>query len=185
MSGWYLGLLCVMCGVVFVTDCLFRRVPNLLLVLVIGAYAVIRVLDSMDFPVGAAVGVQASLAGAVLAFFFLLPFYAFRAMGAGDVKFFAVLGLLMGPAGAAVVWLAGTALTGVHAVIQLIWASGAAPGLAVWGHAAGNWVDGENGRLRRLAMWIRDKRQRRRGIPYAAYMAVAAAAYPFWIHARL
>ncbi|QEI05640.1 prepilin peptidase [Pigmentiphaga aceris] len=184
MSGGYLVLLWVLCGVVFVTDWLFRRVPNRLLLVVLAAYVVLRVADWAGLPAGTAIDLQSSLVGGVLAFVFLLPFYAFRAMGAGDVKYFAVLGLLMGPAGVLVVWLAGTALTGVHAVMQWIYASEAVPALANLGRVAGSWMDGGGGRLQRLATWIHDKRQGRRGIPYAAYMAIAAVAQP-WISARL
>lgn len=184
MSGWYLALLWVMCAMVFITDWLFRRVPNRLLIGALAGYSVIRLADWAGVPVGAAVDVQASLVGGVLAFLFLLPFYAFRAMGAGDVKCFAVLGVLLGPAGVLSVWLVGTALTGVHAVVQLVCASDAIPGMASLGRVVGTWVDIDSARLQRLLAWIREKRQGRRGIPYAAYMAVAAVAQP-WINARL
>jgi len=181
MSGWYLGLLWSLCGVVFVTDWLFRRVPNRLLIAVIVGYVAIRLADAAGVSVGAAVPLSESLTGAVLAFIFLLPFYAFRAMGAGDVKCFAVMGLLLGPLGAGWVWLIGSALTGIHALI-LVCAAGGMPGLVgqlgVKVAALGKEVDG-------LTAWIRNKRGGRRGLPYAAYMAVAALGQLYWINAKV
>ena len=38
-----------------------------------------------------------AMVGAGLGFLLLIPFYAIRAMGAGDVKFLAALGALLGP----------------------------------------------------------------------------------------
>ena len=184
MSGLYLGLLWALCTVVFFTDWLFRRVPNRLLIVVLVSYLLIRLADWAGIVVGTATDMQSSLVGGVLAFVFLLPFYAFRAMGAGDVKFFAVLGLLMGPAGVVVVWLVGTALNGGHAVLQWMLGADAMPTIANLSRVAGALIDGESGRLQRFAAWVHDKRQGRRGIPYAAYMAIAALAQP-WISARL
>jgi len=184
MSGLYMGLLWALCVVVFFTDWLFRRVPNRLLIVVLAAYLLIRLADWAGLAVGTAIDVQSSLVGAVLAFVFLLPFYAFRAMGAGDVKFFAVLGLLMGPAGVLVVWLVGTALTGGHAVLQWMHTADAMPTMTNLGRIARAWIDGEGGRLQRFAAWVHERRQGRKGIPYAAYMAIAALAQP-WISARL
>lgn len=185
MSGWYLGLLWALCVIVFCTDWLFRRVPNRVLLAVLVGYVVLRVVDGWGLPVGHAIPLTYSLIGAALAFVFLLPFYVFRAMGAGDVKFFAVLGLLLGPASAALVWLIATALTGLHAVVQWLFASRALPGLEVVARATGAWMDKEGTRFRCVVDWIQDRRQGRRGIPYAAYMAVAAVSQWYWIGARL
>jgi prepilin peptidase CpaA len=184
MSGLYLGLLWALCAVVFFTDWMFRRVPNRLLIAVLVTYLLIRLADRAGFAVGTAVDIQSSLVGGVLAFVFLLPFYAFRAMGAGDVKFFALLGVLLGPVGLVVVWLVSTALNGGHAVLQWMLGADAMPTIANLGRVAGAWIDGENGRLQRLSAWVHDRRQGRKGIPYAAYMAIAALAQP-WISARL
>ena len=184
MSGLYLGLLWALCVVVFCTDFLFRRVPNRLLIAALVIYLLIRLADWAGFSVGTAIDLQRSLVGGLLAFVFLLPFYMFRAMGAGNVKFFAVLGLLIGPAGMVVVWLVGTALNGGHAVLQWMHTADAMPTITNLGRIAGAWIDGDGGRVQRFAAWVRDRRQGRKGIPYAAYMAIAAVAQP-WISARL
>lgn len=70
-----------------------RRVPNLALLPAVLMLAAGFVLDGRT-PLGA--GWQSSLAGAVIATFLLLPGYALRKLGAGDVKMAAVLGALAG-----------------------------------------------------------------------------------------
>ncbi|MCW8344380.1 prepilin peptidase, partial [Stenotrophomonas sp. SG1] len=55
------------------------------------------------------------VAGAVLGLLALLPFYALRWMGAGNVKFFAVLGLMLGWQALLPVWLVASLAAGVHA----------------------------------------------------------------------
>lgn len=60
------------------------------------------------------------LAGMTVAFAALLPLYAIRWMGAGDVKFAAVAGLWFGlSAHLLVIWLAASVLAGLHGVAVL------------------------------------------------------------------
>ncbi|WP_313336828.1 A24 family peptidase [Comamonas sp.] len=62
------------------------------------------------------------LAGMAVAFAALLPLYAIRWMGAGDVKFAAVAGLWFGlSAHLLVIWLAASVLAGLHGVAVLAW----------------------------------------------------------------
>ena len=62
------------------------------------------------------------LAGMTVAFAALLPLYAIRWMGAGDVKFAAVAGLWFGlSAHLLVIWLAASLLAGLHGVAVLAW----------------------------------------------------------------
>lgn len=62
------------------------------------------------------------LAGMLAAFGALLPFYALRWMGAGDVKFAAVMGLWFGFApDLLLVWLGGSLLAGMHGLLVQIW----------------------------------------------------------------
>ena len=64
------------------------------------------------------------LAGMAVAFAALLPLYAIRWMGAGDVKFAAVAGLWFGlSAHLLVIWLAASVLAGLHGVAVLAWRS--------------------------------------------------------------
>ena len=62
------------------------------------------------------------LAGMAVAFTALLPLYAIRWMGAGDVKFAAVAGLWFGlSAHLLVIWLAASVLAGLHGMAVLAW----------------------------------------------------------------
>jgi prepilin peptidase CpaA len=61
-----------------------------------------------------------ALLGAAVGFVALLPFYAFRVMGAGDVKVFAVLGTWCGMHALFSVWMLGTLLAGLHAIVILL-----------------------------------------------------------------
>lgn len=116
------------------------------------------------------------LAGMCVAFAALLPFYALRWMGAGDVKFAAVLGLWFGLApNLLLIWIGGSLLAGLHGLLALLWR-----GLRRSAHGA--WL------LARLparqasaliaAPAIPDAPARKcsieRRIPYAGYMALAA-----------
>lgn len=97
------------------------------------------------------------LAGMLVAGAALLPFYALRWMGAGDVKFAAVMGLWLGISPQLlVIWLGGSLLAGLHGLLALARRSvpqrvdaGPQPAAA--------------------------RRPIRRSIPYAGYMALVAA----------
>lgn len=119
------------------------------------------------------------LIGAVAAFAALLPFYALRWMGAGDVKFAAVMGLWFGFSPYLLtIWLGGSLLAGLHGLLVLGWR-----GLrrSAWGSWLQAWLPGP------LAMAFAmppaplqesttpdGKRAIQRSIPYAGYMAVVA-----------
>ncbi|MFG5780182.1 prepilin peptidase [Comamonas sp. J-3] len=119
------------------------------------------------------------LLGALVAFAVLLPFYVIRWMGAGDVKFAAVMGLWFGLSPyLLVIWLGGSLLAGLHGMAVIAWRR---LRLSAWG----GWLqaylptplaaslappatvtaehDGASG-----------PRIIQRSIPYAGYMAIAA-----------
>ena len=73
------------------TDIRERRIPNALT----GAGLATGLLLAMLLPQG--VGLKASLLGALTGLACFLPMYAFRAMGAGDVKLMAMSGAFLGP----------------------------------------------------------------------------------------
>ncbi|MGT2434006.1 A24 family peptidase [Cupriavidus basilensis] len=54
--------------------------------------------------------------GGAIAFACFLPLYAVGWMGAGDVKFFTVVGLLAGWHGLVAVWLVSSMISGLHAL---------------------------------------------------------------------
>lgn len=100
--------------------------------------------------------------GGAIAFACFLPLYVVGWMGAGDVKFFAVTGLLAGWHGLIPVWLIGSLLAGIHALMILLLRRMDASAPAAW--MVMRVVPG----LARL----QTAEVGRRGIPYAAYMAI-------------
>jgi prepilin peptidase CpaA len=156
-----------LCVAVFVYDMLFLRVPNRLLLLALTVQAAALLLTGRGI---GGVDAMQSLMGGVIGLFLFVPLYALRAMGAGDVKFFAVLGLLLGPGYMIPLWLIGSLLAGLHAVALYL----SRRGMIVLPLG-----------LQQLVLRIADSaayrrllsgRQGRQGIPYAAYLAVAAMA---------
>lgn len=151
---------------VTVYDLRQRQVPNwLVLAGAIGALAVLTA-DIQPFGVNWA---DAGMAAA-LGFSVLLLFYMLRLMGAGDVKFAAVLGLWIGVQPLIQVWVAASLLAGLHAALW--WALRYRP---MWPwvaqviqHAPARPTDAEG-----LAT-------RSRPIPYAAYMALMAIGWVIW-----
>lgn len=117
------------------------------------------------------------LAGMLAAFAALMPFYALRWMGAGDVKFAAVVGLWFGFSPYLLLtWVGGSLLAGLHGLLVLAWR-----GLQFGPY--GGWLQA------RLPMQLATalaapapshaisadgKRVIQRSIPYAGYMALVA-----------
>ncbi len=99
---------------------------------------------------------QPALFALLLVFVLLFPLWKLRLMGAGDVKYLAVLGYAIGAAQLLPVVLIASLLAGGHAV--LVVSSRYSPGLAL--------------RIGRNPAWRR--------IPYAAYLALAALACLAW-----
>lgn len=154
-----------LCLLVLVWDVLFLCVPNRLLLLALALHTGCLLLTGHGL--GGA-DVWQSLIGGVIALGLFLPLYALRAMGAGDVKFFALLGLILGSAHLIPLWLISGALAGLHAITFYLYRR-EVPMLPFW--------------LFRLMQRLSDSavcrkivqgRQGRQGIPYAAYLAVAA-----------
>lgn len=115
------------------------------------------------------------LVGMLLAFAALLPFYLLRAMGAGDVKFAAVLGLWFGLSPQLLaIWVGGSLLAGLHGLLVLLWRG-------LWVSPYGGWLQARVP-LRLAPMPITPApvqalgkyRFTQRSIPYAGYMALAA-----------
>lgn len=162
-------VLCLLfCAAIFLYDSLFRRVPNILLAIAI----VVQFGYLLTLGNGLnGIGWWGALAGFAVGLAFFVPLYALRAMAAGDVKFFAVLGLLLGPTALLPVFLAASVMAGIHAVALYASRSGTVPGLGL-----------AEGRLARCTWYQRmlEKRGNRVGIPYAAYLALAGA----WVGAH-
>ncbi|QOF77761.1 prepilin peptidase [Variovorax sp. 38R] len=150
---------------IIVYDCRQRRAPNWLVLA--GAAAALGAL---------AFGMQpfetdwtSALLGGGAGFGFLLLFYAFGLMGAGDVKFAGALGLWVGLSALLPIWIGASLMAGAHSVLWL---------------ALKRWPF-----FPRLALMLTGPSQtpesgasirRLRIIPYAAYLALATAAWMVW-----
>jgi prepilin peptidase CpaA len=101
-------------GVGAVLDLRSHRIPNWLtggaLLAGLLANALLRGFD----------GAVVALAGAALGLVLLLPFYALRAMGAGDVKLLAGVGALIGPHSLVSVAVYGGVVGGLLSVVVLL-----------------------------------------------------------------
>lgn len=145
-------------------DLYARRVPNTFLMstLAIGALWQVATLFTGT---SVTLGAGAALVGLSIGLVSMLPFYAIRWMGAGDVKFFATLGFLLGAKALLPIWIIGSLLCGVHAcaVLALRAAPRWAPQVAVWQDSV------------QASAWyqrILEPRQGRQGLPYAAYLGI-------------
>ena len=101
-------------------DWQIRRVRNwmVLLGLVAGTVVLLNGLRPFDLQTSGTLG----LLGMVVAFCTLLPFYAMRWMGAGDVKFAAVIGLWFGlQTDLLVIWVGANLLAGIHGLVAVSW----------------------------------------------------------------
>ncbi|NKI67941.1 prepilin peptidase [Collimonas pratensis] len=156
-------LFLLFCAAIFMYDHLFRRVPNRLLLMAIAVQ--LGWLASSGNGLNGVTWIGA-FSGFAVGLIFFLPLYALRAMAAGDVKFFAVLGLLLGPAALLPVFLIGSMFAGVHAVVIYISRMGLAPRLHVVAMRVARWP---------LYQRVLERRGNRIGIPYAAYLALAGA----------
>ncbi|WP_430391633.1 A24 family peptidase [Dyella sp. 20L07] len=148
---------------VALSDLYARRVPNawLLGALLVGA------------PGNAVAWIQGAplwppLAGVALGLIVLLPFYVIKWMGAGDIKFFATLGFLLGSGALLPIWIIGSLLCGLHAVAILLHRHQRLYALPIWTMAIARMSHSALGQ--RIAV----ARQGRQGLPYAAYLAFGA-----------
>ncbi|WP_369651883.1 MULTISPECIES: prepilin peptidase [unclassified Variovorax] len=114
-------------------------------------------------------GWRSSLFGAAIGFGCLLVFYARGLMGAGDVKFTGALGLWVGLSGLVPIWIIASLMAGAHSFLWLAlkrWPFFPRLTLMLAGPSRTSQPGVSDGRLRI--------------IPYAAYLALAAAAWMVW-----
>jgi len=149
---------------VAVYDSRQRRVPNWLVLT--GAFTALAALSLGTQPFG--IDWRAALFG-MLAGFALLALYAVGQMGAGDVKFAGALGLWVGLSALVPIWIGASLMACAHSLLWLAlkrWPF--FPRLAFL--LAGPSRTSESGASTR----------RPRIIPYAAYLALATAAWMVW-----
>ncbi len=162
------ALLIVLCFFIIAYDLMFRRVPNSLLLLALLVHIGYMTLGGSGF---LGIDVWRSLMGAAIALLVFVPLYALRIMGAGDVKFLMVLGVLLGVRGLFAVWVMGSLIAGVHAIAfytSPIWMKYMPPGMHQVIQNVGN---------SQLYQHMLNGRQGRKGSPYAAYLAIGVLLY--------
>lgn len=168
-----LGLLAIgVCMRIAISDLYARRVPNAWLLSACAITVVVLIAGQFSAP---RLPWASHVAGAALGLVALLPFHAVRWMGAGDVKFFSVLGLMLGWQALLPIWIAASLAAGAHAALVLV-SRRLGPvlpiGLQAHMHrASSQWHS--HPALRGM----QSARQGRQGIPYAAYLAVSAIAW--------
>jgi len=89
-------------------------------------------------------------------------------MGAGDVKFFAVLGFLLGWKALLPIWIIASIFSGAHALTVLIsrhWLSNVTSSLSM----AQTWISSSS-----IGQRLCNARGGRKGLPYAAWLGIAA-----------
>lgn len=120
-------MLLILAAVVF--DLRQRRIPNILVLLALGAGFLINLIDPQIALSGSglitlypgALGFKGALLGALIGLVIFFPFYMLRAMGAGDVKLMAGIGSFVGPAAAVDVALFILVTGGVMAAVRMVW----------------------------------------------------------------
>lgn len=170
MAQWQTWIVAALCIVVTGSDLYARRVPNtaLLVALCLGTVA-LCIPGSTGTHGGAAAG--AGLAAGLLVFF---PLYLLRWMGAGDVKFLATLGFLLGPLALGWIWLVSVPLLLAHMVLARL-AQRLSPWLAL--QPALDMITSPHSPLAQardnLHTHLQAARGTRRGAPYAAHLGIA------------
>jgi prepilin peptidase CpaA len=112
-------------GVALWHDIRSRRIPNQLIVLGSLAGFLLHMLlppgsGLFSIPVGSQ-GIVFSVSGFVLGLLLLLPFYAIRTLGAGDVKLMALVGAFIGPWGVMGAALLTMLVGGALALVVAAW----------------------------------------------------------------
>ncbi|MEG1769262.1 MAG: A24 family peptidase [Comamonas sp.] len=168
-----LMLLCLLWLIaIAVMDLRIRKVRNWMVLLGLSMGLVALAGDVQPFQVPA----WKALLGMLVAFAALLPFYALRWMGAGDVKFAAVVGLWLGFSPYLLaIWIGGSLLAGIHGLLVLAHRR-------LQSSATGNWLQTHLPMRAAMVLFNPDhrpapmdeRRQIERSVPYAGYMALTA-----------
>lgn len=152
------GIFLVWAAFVAVSDIRFRRIQNSLVLAGLAGALGGAFLDANPFgvfPLQATIGMLVGVIG-------LFPFFLLRAMGAADVKVFAVLGAWCGMHALLWLWIVASLAAGIHALAVMLlsrtslgalWRQGA-PAMTLGGY---------------------------RATPYAACLAIPAAVWLFYL----
>lgn len=124
---WCLAVLALAMLMAVEADTRERRIPNLLVALMLGAGVALNVLGPDNGRAGlfshfpGALGLGGAVLGAATGLLAFLPLYGLRAMGAGDVKLMAAMGSFVGPLEALNLALSILVMGGVLALARMLW----------------------------------------------------------------
>lgn len=120
-----LAALLAILAIAVASDALWRKVPN---ALVAGGLVFALAYHGLGAPgngilhgTAGAIGLASAAGGIAVGFAALLPLYAMRAMGAGDVKLMMVVGAFLGPLQTSGAVLLTFAAGGVLAIVVALW----------------------------------------------------------------
>ena len=177
MAQWSHSIAALLAVAVIGSDLYARRVPNRALLVALCLGAVVLLVQALQGKPASA----SALAGLALGLVALLPFHLLGWMGAGDVKFFATLGFLLGPGSLLPIWLVSMCLLACWHLFSLLCRRIAANGVSTLAiHLPGS----RGQQLLRLNQCVHDRlqaaQQGRQGMPYAAHLGLGALAWMAW-----
>jgi len=108
-------ILLIFLAVAVVTDIHQRRIPNVLVALMLGCGIVLN-LSFLGVP-----GALSVLGGVVMGLLILIPVYALGGLGAGDVKLLVGVGSFLGPWGVLLAGVSTLVLGGVLGIAVIFW----------------------------------------------------------------
>ena len=159
----WLTLFSLFCLLLIANDFGKRKVSNQLLLIALTmqtGFLLVSwlVADFLIFP--AYINWRQCVTGFLMGLLVFFPLWSLKLLGAGDVKLIATLGFLLGFAGLWQVVLVATVLTGLHAVVTIL---------------AKGWLSAR-------ANWWQESREKRRGVPYGAWLGITALAWAVSYH---
>lgn len=108
-----------------ISDLRNRRIPNELVLLGLASALAVSLVPTFDAAIGKTLGIDldvlSALGGLTVALVGMLPLYALRAMGAGDVKLMMMVGAFLGPMQTLGVVVLTFISGGVLAVVMALW----------------------------------------------------------------
>lgn len=159
----WLALFVVFCLLLIAGDFRKRRISNQLLLVALALQVGLLLLNGFSPDLQALpayINWRQCVTGFLMGLLVFFPMWSLKLIGAGDVKLIATLGFLLGFAGLWQVVLIATVLTGLHAVVTVL---------------AKGWLPAR-------ANWWQESKEKRRGVPYGAWLGITALAWAASYH---
>jgi len=159
----WIALFAIFALLITVGDFKKRRINNQLLLIALVLQAGLLLLNGFSpdlLALPAYIIWRQCLTGFLMGLLVFFPLWSLKLLGAGDVKLIATLGFLLGFAGLWQVVLVATVLTGLHAVVMVL---------------AQGWLPAR-------ANWWQESKEKRRGVPYGAWLGITALAWAVSYH---